>query len=84
LQHGQNAVAFRSPVRKFIRNATNKTFLAKDGTWTIDLDSAVEFQNDDEAGKTRDTCNLKGWELYFCVGEKPTNLDFVLPLGRLS
>jgi hypothetical protein len=84
LQHGQNAVAFRSPVRKFIRNATNKTFLAKDGTWTIDLDSAVEFQNDDEAGKTRDTYNLKGCELYFCVGEKPTNLDFVLPLARLS
>jgi len=71
------------PVRKFIRNTTNKTFLAKDGTWTTDLDSAMEFQSDNEARRTRDTCNLKDCELYYCVGEKPSSYDFVLPLARL-
>jgi hypothetical protein len=83
LQQGQEVVTCRPFVRKFIRNTKTNTFLGKDGTWTIDFDSAMEFHNDAEARKTRDTYNLKDCELYYCIGDKPSSYDFALPLARL-
>jgi hypothetical protein len=71
-------------MRRLIRNSKNKTFLAKDGTWTTDFDSAMECPSDDEARKTRDTYNLKDCELYCCLGDKSSMNDFALLLARLG
>ena len=71
-------------MKKFIRNPKSRTFLAKDGTWTTDFNSALEVQSDEEARKVCDDYSLNACELYFCVGDKPSSMDFGLSLARLG
>jgi hypothetical protein len=70
-------------VKRFIRNPQTHTFLAEDGTWTTDIDRAREFVSDDDVRKARDVLNLKDCELYYCVAQNPSKLDFAIPLKRL-
>jgi hypothetical protein len=71
-------------LKKFIRNPKTKTFLAKDGTWTTDFSYALEMQSEEKARKTRDVYNLRDCELYFCLGDTPSHVDFAIPLARLG
>jgi hypothetical protein len=71
-------------VRRFIRHTNTNTFLAKDGTWTPDVNLAKEFVSDDDIRKTRDAYQLTDCELYYCLAKKPSNLDFGIPLSKLT
>lgn len=70
-------------MRKFIRNTIANSFLAKDGTWTTNLRFAREIYNDSEARSALVIHKLKYCELYYCIGEKTSSIDFALPLEKL-
>lgn len=69
-------------VRRLIRNPQTNTFLGRDGTWITEINQAQEFVSDDDVRKAREAYKLKDCELYYCVGEKPSKLDFAIPLSR--
>ena len=69
-------------VRKFIRDRKTKAFLAENGTWTKDVESAFEFYNDNQVREARLALRLESCELYYCFGTRPSQLDFSFPLAH--
>ena len=69
-------------VKRLIRDRGTKQFLTPTGTWSPDHTAARVFANDEAIRQARDEFRLKGCELYYLVGDAPSQLDFTLAMER--
>jgi len=69
-------------MRRFIRDRKTKAFLAERGTWTKEMESALEFYNDNLVREARAVFRLRSCEIYYCFGTEPSKLDFAFSLAR--
>jgi hypothetical protein len=66
-------------MKKFIRDKATQAFLTKAGGWARNILLAEQFADARAADLARDAYRLRGCELYYLVGEAPSELhDFTI------
>ena len=65
---------------KLIRNRATKAFLMTGGKWTLDHQLAQQFQDAAAAYEAANRFHLTDAELYYLIGEAPSNYDISIPI----
>ncbi len=71
-------------MKRLLRSKTTRAFVAKDGSWTHDIDQAQHFDDAFQAYRTALALSLQDAEVYCAFLEEGASpdCDFVIPLDR--